>query len=891
MKKKILSISLILGILQMILCSIPVSAADDLMRTLPYAFYDCEDGVTGIKTTTIGTEGMGESAKCMVYTENTATNNDRLIHIGDDSTPLSGTVPAGYKFTVSFYLKIPQKLTPGQFLLLINHTDVSTGETANTYPDATFDGENTTDWQKIEFTYTPSSDITLNRVSLRFGHHGSVANTVVGASATTPRTYYIDDLTVSVVSPDLKPPAGSKGDSLNSLNDYSMTFENGSSLSSYISGPGWSSASDEPLSIGSDAMQLVSDPENGMNKVMKLDLATNTKSFNLTFRNVTGTGGGPDTIVGGSVPVDHRMVYTFRYRFAQEMNASNGEINGVTYLPGFCISLGSNRFATTSDVLSASADEWHEVKLIYTNDTAEEQAISDASFRVGGANNDGKEKYKQWVAAGHNGYDEATNTYDLGERTIYFDDLKCYIEKAPLSDRIVELDNYRMTFENGGSLAIYTNQWSSATPVEQVSSAGFKMQIVADPEDGENKVMKVTLPTNMSGASGNACMILRNTTNLGGALSAATGTIPSGSRVVYTFRYYLGQAVNTHTTSNGTDYLPAFCVHNTGGGFATSEEVMNTAAGEWHTATLTYTNDTSSAQSITQAQFRFAGDNSDGKEKYKNWVVQGHNGYDGSTEDYGERVFYIDDFKAFILAEGEDIPEEVPEDTPDDTDEPDPILFPITNDISIAGEFKEGNKITFNHDFTPSDGAAADKSLVRLMHTTKSGVKASLSSCIVGNSFTVPKLPESGSLIFEVIPVDDAGVLGYTQTYRFAQLTGQEIRLELSDFDDDGNVTARVTIDNQRFDGKDINAVLIVEMLNEKGAVVKFAEMPLVCANGSIITGEDGTLTLASDNADPALSKVTKAIALIWDCGDEAIPSTDNTLMEELVVDVSVEKQ
>ena len=80
MKNKILSIALVLGILLSIISSIPVSAENNAAKSLPYAFYDNEDGVVAMQGGIIADGGMGESEKCMNYTENSQTYTDCLIY-------------------------------------------------------------------------------------------------------------------------------------------------------------------------------------------------------------------------------------------------------------------------------------------------------------------------------------------------------------------------------------------------------------------------------------------------------------------------------------------------------------------------------------------------------------------------------------------------------------------------------------------------------------------------------------------------------------------------------------------------------------------------------------------------------------------------------------------
>ena len=151
-------------------------------------------------------------------------------------------------------------------------------------------------------------------------------------------------------------------------------------------------------------------------------------------------------------------------------------------------------------------------------------------------------------------------------------------------------------------------------------------------------------------------------------------------------------------------------------------------------------------------------------------------------------------------------------------------------------------------------------------------------------------MPQDATLTFEVVPVDSEDVLGVKKVYTYAAVVGQDAKLNIS-FAADGSAKAEVMIDNQRFDGSDINAVLIVVMLNDKNGIIRYDEKKIECVNGAKVDETNGgTLTVETDNADPALSKVTKAAAFLWYCKDNTAFSFTNTTLEELVQDKTVAK-
>lgn len=438
---------------------------------------------------------------------------------------------------------------------------------------------------------------------------------------------------------------------LSSLSDYAMGFENGSSLAVYMPWPsGWTSATENGISKDGNSMQLVTDPLGVENKVLKVDLATTTNDYAVTLRTITGSGSG-SRLAEGTIPASGKVVCTFRYRFEQEMNSSNGEYNGKTYYPEFSINMGSGRFATSAERFGNMDGEWYMAKLVYKNDSNEAIKISEASLRIGGTNSDGNGKYRQWVAQGHTGYNASTGTYDLGERTIYFDDFRFAIFSEQSS-----LDGYEMNFENGSSLAMYTGRYYyNLSETEQTSGSGetvTKAQLVADPTNGTNTVAKIKMSSTSYGSVG--ALRFSNSTEADANVPTAGTKIPDGSRIVYTFRYYLPQTVKDKNVFGDTEYSPGFCVYNsTESGnikFATSAAHLETEANKWHTAVLSYTNDTGVSEVVDYAMLRFEGDNATGTSKYTQWTAEDHNGFDpvSNTYDLGERTIYFDDFKVYV---------------------------------------------------------------------------------------------------------------------------------------------------------------------------------------------------------------------------------------------------
>ena len=456
-----------------------------------------------------------------------------------------------------------------------------------------------------------------------------------------------------------------------------------------------------------------------------------------------------------------------------------------------------------------------------------------------------------------------------GNRTYLIDDFEIVVYKKGLikTENISTLHGYYTNFESGaGPVCIMIP--NTGYPVAQstpITNNASTIQVVNNP-DGDGKVLKF----DMSSASRGDDQFLRlckstATGNWTGYNNQLKGSVPAGSTITYTFKYYWAQEMTL-------DNNPAFCVYDGVGKYATGTDFSG-AANVWHTATLSYTNDTSSAESISWPQLRLCAPNDAGK----TWTAAGgsHVGFvNNGTSDFGERTIYIDDIEIKI--------------TPND-DGPGAVA-PLSSDLQMTGEFVAGNKVTFTHSFTSGEETATDASIVKLM-TAVDGLTRTVAYAKIGEEMTVPTLPE-GTLSFSIVPVDSAGNVGIAKTYSYASVVGFVASLELSDFAPDGSVTAKVNMENMKKDALPVNAVLVVLMYDADGALVKYDAKGIVCAYNTVISGdaEEGSLTVASDTEDVTLSKVATAESYLWDCGTSELPTFKNTTMKELASDITVVK-
>lgn len=866
MKKKFLSIALVLGMLLSLLSGIPVSAAGEAYtRALPYAFFDYEDGVNNLQGASIVDGGMAGSGKCLKYSSSNseALHDDKAIYIGNGSGTFTGKVPANHKFIVSFNIKITQQLTKGNLVLFVNYKTES-GTNGTNSPLKTFDPTKVNVWQKVEFeALEPTENAEITGLRLRYAGHGAHltnGNFVVGDETyAVPRDYYFDDMEMAVISPFQSVP-GSGGGSTGptppaapvdmTLNDYTMDFENGSSINvGGNAGAGRANVTTTETGNANRKAQLIEEPGNPSNTVLKIWLAshmagegegkrtgqTTIYDFSMNLSKSTAS----TTLATGSIPPGATWTFTFDYYLPEEMESSNN--------PTITFYHKRNSATKHIDPLTAPStvhQTWHTVTMQYTNNsnTTEEIDLTYCGFRLQGSSDVATPWKRSWALKGYTN-STATN-YEFGDRSMYFDNFRSVIDDPnaapPPEVAELSLDNYSMDFESDATIQV---NGSNITDTE-AGTASELACIAEDPANSNNKAMKLTLaPTAVGTAS---TIKFSGKSGAGTDKVTAPGTIPAGGKITYIFKYYLANEVDDTVA-------PAFRVkHATGGAIATQATPFATTAGQWHEAKLIYTNNAKTDLKIDGATLLYSGDDANTKQ----W----------KAADSSALVIYFDDFTV-------------------ETKEP---AFPTSSGLRFNGTFEEGEEVTFYHSFTPSEAGAEDASIVRFL-ATKDGVTGSLGTCLMGTAFTVPKTPKGATLSFEVVPVD-SGILGVKIPYTYAEVVGQDAKLTLSGFAEDGSVTADVVIDNQRFDGSNIKAILIVVMLNDKGGIVKYGEKAIVCLNGRTVSGTEGKLILPTDNVDPASSKATKAAAYLWYCEGNETPSLANTTMVEIVEDEFVVK-
>lgn len=209
------------------------------------------------------------------------------------------------------------------------------------------------------------------------------------------------------------------------------------------------------------------------------------------------------------------------------------------------------------------------------------------------------------------------------------------------------LYDYSMDFEYGSSVLV---SGKNVTATE-VGNAKYKTQLIADPQDADNTVMKVWLASDVSGEGQYSGKNQNNYayrdikfSESATSTALAGGTIPVGATFKMSFRYYLPQEVESSNNPSFSYY------YNTG----TVRRLVPTSApstvhNQWHTVEMLWKNSTSSDQVITQGSFRLCGNNDNGNGWKTSWTAKGYGTTDeGVTFNFGDRAIYLDDFKITI---------------------------------------------------------------------------------------------------------------------------------------------------------------------------------------------------------------------------------------------------
>lgn len=452
-------------------------------------------------------------------------------------------------------------------------------------------------------------------------------------------------------------------------------------------------------------------------------------------------------------------------------------------------------------------------------------------------------------------------------REFYIDDFEIAVYKKGLikADQISNMSGYYMGFESGsGSVSVMDGgYWNIGSTLRTVGNRTY--QVTESPTDN-GKALKITMGDTDGWDLGMRITSKTSSGQWDGNSTPAT-VIPKNATLTLTFKYYWAQEMSSETN-------PGFSIATTNGDFSMTGATFDTTANQWNTATLIYTNDTGATIDLSSKALwiRFYRMGEEGTVWKKAKLAS------GETKN-GARTVYLDDFSGKIVAAGE-------------TETPDAVA-PLTRDLQVNGDFVEGNTVEFSQRFMPGDGVSADASIVKLVNTDAKGNKGTLAYCSINSEMTVPELPKGGTLSFELLPMDVSGSIGSVISYGYIDVVGFMAEIESLTFAGDGSATAKVNIQNRKHDGSDVNAVLVLLLYDEGGALVDYVEKAVLCENGDDILSTNATYGQLKFTPDltnkPEHAEIKSAEAYLWDCG-EATPSFATTTMTEIASDKSATK-
>lgn len=525
----------------------------------------------------------------------------------------------------------------------------------------------------------------------------------------------------------------------------------------------------------------------------------------------------------GTVPQDGKIRITFMLRLEKPLTSNKVNVimsNGTSWM--YFNPVSGKTFDNAST-------EWQQVVL----QTEIEKGVSLNRIQI---------RFGDY-GSGYNATTDAESGY-TGERIYYLDDISMQVLSPGaippvLNKTSMSLENYYVDFEENGTTGYIGGYGKSVASTTDINKGQYSYQVVADPDNSSNRVMRWTY---FDGGQGNdALMICKNGT---GTSSCPSLTLEDGETLNFTFKIRNTEVLtagNIAVKMSGDKWL------NT-----TFDETNTTG---WQTVSLSYTNNSGADYTSTWFELRFGSSS--------NVYNYAANKEAGETN-YGERTVYIDDFKAWIENPAE--------------------VYPTVEHFTVNGTAYINEAVTFDYDFAPAKTTGTDECFVKMLVTDEEDVTATIATGSAKEPFVIPENAAGKTVSFEIIPIDSDGYVGAPKTVSAEVRKRYEVVFDLSDFT--GNsVTADVSIENYKADGSDINSMLIVAIFDAQGGLVKIDSKNIVCLNASNVTD---SLTVTADNTD--LPEAASARAFLWNCYNEGQNTLFNTKMSEIVPDIEVIK-
>ncbi len=206
-------------------------------------------------------------------------------------------------------------------------------------------------------------------------------------------------------------------------------------------------------------------------------------------------------------------------------------------------------------------------------------------------------------------------------------------------------------------------------------------------------------------------------------------------------------------------------------------------------------------------------------------------------------------------------------------------MLGVIEDLDVTGDFVEEGAITVTYDAVIDADLEVTATVVQLFQV-KGSANVLVASETTDAEEVVFELPENcadDEFIVTAICFSEAG-MGVPESFTIDSVGAAATVSDNTIAFTPGvgaEATATITIANNRTTGDSVNAVLLVALFDENGALVNYGQLAIVVA-----AGEDAsTVNLTVADAE---GEATTAKAFVWDCGDSAAPTIFNSTMREL---------
>lgn len=227
--------------------------------------------------------------------------------------------------------------------------------------------------------------------------------------------------------------------------------------------------------------------------------------------------------------------------------------------------------------------------------------------------------------------------------------------------------------------------------------------------------------------------------------------------------------------------------------------------------------------------------------------------------------------------------------------------YPWAENLAITGSVIEDSTVTLSYDYGNNVPENAEgTSYIRVLRETAAGSnKFAVIKEFTGNAsesfdYTITQDWVGKKLKMEVVPVDANEMYGASYTKVIGPVAKAfEASSQIGEFTPihdavtdtyTYSITGTTSIINNKADGSNLYAILIVALMDAENEIVKWQSHAVVVENTSSAAA---TATATTGNCSVTVTaaeyeKTARAECYLWDCGFETLPTVYNTNMKEL---------